>query len=65
MKDLGIAERTHEANIQQLLREFGPRKEREIRTVYNKKREFIENNSSAMDFSPIITFKKTREALLR
>ncbi|GEM_PF-2602761 len=65
MKDLGIAERTHEANIQQLVREFGPRKEKEIRTVYNKKREFIENNSSAMDFSAIITFKKTKEALLR
>ena len=65
MKDLQIAERTHEANIERLVKEFGVRKEKQIRKVYNTKREFIEDNSSSIDFSAIITFKKTREALLR
>jgi len=65
MKGLNISDRTHEANIVRLVKEFGIRKEKRIREVYQTKREFIENNSSAIDFSPIITYKKVRESLMR
>ena len=65
MKDISVVERTHEANIVRLLKEFGPRKEKEIRKVYQTKRDYIENNSSAIDFSAIITYKKVRESLLK
>ena len=65
MGNLNVVERTHEANIVRLVKEFGPRKEKTIRQVYTRKREFIEGNSSAMDFSAFITYKKVREALLR
>ena len=65
MKALSINERTHEANITRLVQEFGPRKEKQIRKVYQVKREVVENNSSSNDFLAIITYKKVREALMK
>ena len=64
MKDLQIAERTHEANITRLVKEFGPRKEKMIRDVYNSKRAVVESSTSINDFSAIMTFRKVREKLM-
>ncbi|MBI5332850.1 MAG: hypothetical protein HZB65_04710 [Candidatus Aenigmarchaeota archaeon] len=64
MKNLQIAERTHEANISRLVKEFGPRKERMIREFYNSKRVMVEGSTSINDFSAIMTYRKVREKLM-
>lgn len=65
MKNMAVVERTHEANIVRLVEEFGIRKEKRIREVYNKKREYMESNTTSTDFLAIIAYKKVRESLLK
>ena len=56
-------QKSHEGSIENLINEFGRKREPEIRRIYNEEREIMERRPKFADYLPIFVHKITRQIL--